>query len=109
VIARPGIAPYAAIKGTVKMLTKGMAIDLGKHGIQVNDLWPGLLQDRTEPGAGGRPDLQHLARGPHTAGRWGNAEELGGAAVFLAPDASSFVASSAGTSCMSKVASPRCL
>jgi gluconate 5-dehydrogenase len=51
-LARPGIAPYTATKGAVKMLTKGMAVDLGKHGIQVNGL--GLFQDRADPGFGGR-------------------------------------------------------
>jgi gluconate 5-dehydrogenase len=40
-LGRPGIAPYSATKGAVKMLTKGMAIDWGKHGLQVNGLGPG--------------------------------------------------------------------
>ncbi|MGL6108840.1 MAG: SDR family NAD(P)-dependent oxidoreductase, partial [Rubrivivax sp.] len=37
-LGRPGIAPYTASKGAVKMLTKGMAIDWGPHGLQVNGL-----------------------------------------------------------------------
>ncbi len=41
-LGRPGIAPYTASKGAVKMLTKGMAIDWGKHGIRVNGLGPGF-------------------------------------------------------------------
>ena len=48
-LGRPNIAPYTASKGAVKMLTKGMAIDWGQHGIQVNGTWAGLLQDRAEP------------------------------------------------------------
>ena len=43
-LGRPHIAPYAATKGAVKMLTKGMAIDLGPHGIQVNGLGPGYFK-----------------------------------------------------------------
>src|SRR5205085_5023927 len=43
-LARPGIAPYAATKGAVKMLTKGMATDLGRFGIQVNGLGPGYFK-----------------------------------------------------------------
>ena len=39
--ARPGIAAYAATKGALKMLTKGMCADLGRHGIQVNAIGPG--------------------------------------------------------------------
>jgi gluconate 5-dehydrogenase len=90
-LGRPGIAPYAATKGAVKMLTKGMAIDWGKHGLQVNGLGPGyfrtelnkaLVEDATFSG--------WLATRTPT-GRWGEVEELGGAAIFLASDASSFV------------------
>ena len=43
-LGRPGIAPYTASKGAVKMLTKGMAIDWGQHGIQVNGLGPGYFK-----------------------------------------------------------------
>ena len=39
-LGRPNIAPYTASKGAVKMLTKGMAIDWGQYGIQVNGLGP---------------------------------------------------------------------
>ena len=43
-VARPGIAPYAASKGGLKMLTKGMCADLGPSGIQVNGLAPGAVR-----------------------------------------------------------------
>lgn len=89
--ARPAIAPYTATKGAVKMLTKGMAIDWGKHGIRVNGIGPGYFET---------PLTRHLvtdeaftgwvkARVP--LGRWGKVEDLVGAAVFLASDAASFV------------------
>src|SRR5690606_3320033 len=42
-VGRPGIAPYAASKGGVKMLTKGMAIDWGRHGLNVNGIGPGYF------------------------------------------------------------------
>lgn len=90
-LGRPGIAPYAATKGAVKMLTKGMAIDLGKHGIQVNGLGPGYF--KTELTATLVADTAFTAwlSGRTPAGRWGDVEELGGAAIFLASEASSFV------------------
>ena len=90
-LGRPNIAPYAATKGAVKMLTKGMAIDLGKHGIQVNGLGPGYF--KTELTASLVSDATFTAwLAAHTpAGRWGEVDELGGAVVFLASDASSFV------------------
>jgi gluconate 5-dehydrogenase len=90
-LARPGIAPYTATKGAVKMLTKGMAVDLGPHGIQVNGLGPGYF--KTELTAALVADEAFTAwlskRTP--AGRWGEVQELAGAAIFLASDASSFV------------------
>jgi gluconate 5-dehydrogenase len=90
-LGRPTIAPYTASKGAVKMLTKGMAIDLGPHGIQVNGIGPGYF--RTELTAALVGDEAFTAwlckRTP--AGRWGDVEELAGAVVFLASDASRFV------------------
>ena len=90
-LGRPNIAPYAATKGAVKMLTKGMAIDLGRHGIQVNGLGPGYF--RTELNEAlvqdGAFNDWLVRRTP--SGRWGEVHELAGAIVFLASDAASFV------------------
>ena len=90
-LGRPGIAPYTASKGAVKMLTKGMAIDWGPHGIQVNGLGPGYF--KTELTAQLVADAQFTSwlTGRTPSRRWGNVEELAGAAIFLASDASSFV------------------
>ena len=90
-LGRPNIAPYASTKGAVKMLTKGMAIDLGKFGIQVNGLGPGYFKtELTEALVNDQAFTDWLA-GRTPAGRWGEVDELRGAAVFLASDASSFV------------------
>ena len=90
-LGRPGIAPYTASKGALKMLTKGMAIDLGPHGINVNGIGPGYF--RTEMNARLVADPAFtgwlINRTPNR--RWGEVEELAGAAVFLASDASRFV------------------
>ncbi len=90
-LGRPGIAPYAASKGAVKMLTKGMAIDLGKHGIQVNGLGPGYFKTELTDALVKDEAFTAWLAGRTPAGRWGEVGELGGAAVFLASDASSFV------------------
>lgn len=90
-LGRPSIAPYAASKGAVKMLTKGMCADWARHNIQVNGIGPGYFE--TELNAALVADARFsewlCARTP--AGRWGKVEELIGAAVFLASDAASFV------------------
>ena len=90
-LGRPNIAPYAATKGAVKMLTKGMAIDLGKHGIQVNGLGPGYFKTELNQALVDDPAFSAWLAQRTPAGRWGEVDELGGAVVFLASDAASFV------------------
>ena len=86
-----GLAPsYAAAKGGVVQLTKSMAIELAPHNIQVNAIAPGWIEtDMTAPLHGTPYGDEILMRTP--AGRWGKTEEMGGAAVFLASQASDFV------------------
>jgi gluconate 5-dehydrogenase len=90
-LARPGIAPYTATKGAVKMLTKGMAVDLGPFGIQVNGLGPGYFKTELTQALVADAEFSAWLSKRTPAGRWGEVQELAGAAVFLASDASSFV------------------
>ena len=90
-LGRPNIAPYTASKGAVKMLTKGMAIDWGPHGIQVNGLGPGYFKTELNAKLVADEQFSTWLTGRTPSRRWGNVEELAGAAVFLASDASSFV------------------
>jgi gluconate 5-dehydrogenase len=90
-LGRPNIAPYAATKGAVKMLTKGMAIDLGKHGIQVNGLGPGYFKTELTQALVDDAAFSAWLAQRTPAGRWGEVDELGGAVVFLASDATSFI------------------
>jgi gluconate 5-dehydrogenase len=90
-LGRPGIAPYAATKGAVKMLTKGMCADWARHGIQVNGLGPGyFVTELTQPLVD-NPEFSAWLCARTPAGRWGNVDELGGAAIFLASRAADFV------------------
>ena len=89
-LARTNIAPYTASKGAVKMLTKGMATDWGKHGLRANALAPGYFRTELNKALVEEKFSTWLsARTP--LGRWGDVQELVGAAIFLASDASSFV------------------
>ena len=90
-LGRPGIAPYAATKGAVKMLTKGMCIDWAGHGIQVNAIGPGYFKTPLNKALVENPEFSAWLENRTPAGRWGDVEELAGAAVFLASDASSFI------------------
>lgn len=90
-LGRPSIAPYTASKGAVKMLTKGMAIDWGKHNIQVNGLGPGYFKTELTEALVKDEAFTAWLVGRTPSGRWGDVEELIGAAVFLASPASSFV------------------
>jgi gluconate 5-dehydrogenase len=90
-LGRPGIAPYTASKGAVKMLTKGMAIDWGQFGITVNGLGPGYFKTELTEKLVADPAFTGWLVGRTPSRRWGDVEDLGGAAVFLASDASCFV------------------
>ena len=90
-LARPGIAPYTATKGAVTNLTKGMATDWAKHGLQCNAIAPGYIA--TNNTAALRADTARNAaiidRIP--AGHWGQPEDISGAAVYLCTPAASYV------------------
>ena len=90
-LGRPGIAPYTASKGAVKMLTKGMAIDWGPHGINVNGIGPGYFKTELTAKLVDDEAFSAWLTGRTPSRRWGEVEELGGAVVFLASDASAFV------------------
>ncbi|MEO8155845.1 MAG: glucose 1-dehydrogenase [Rhizobacter sp.] len=90
-LGRPSIAPYTASKGAVKMLTKGMAIDLGPHGINVNGIGPGYFKTDLNAKLVADETFSAWLLNRTPSRRWGNVEDLAGAAVFLASDASRFV------------------
>ncbi|CCD89888.1 Gluconate 5-dehydrogenase (5-keto-D-gluconate 5-reductase) [Bradyrhizobium sp. ORS 285] len=90
-LARPSIAPYTATKGAVGNLTKGMATDWAKHGLQVNAIAPGYFDTPLNAALVADPAFSAWLEKRTPAGRWGKVEELVGACIFLASAASSFV------------------
>ena len=90
-LARPTVVPYTAAKGGVRQLTRGMAVELAAHNIQVNAISPGYFA--TEMNRALIDDAEFNAwvckRTP--AGRWGQPEEIAGLAVFLASAAANYI------------------
>jgi gluconate 5-dehydrogenase len=91
-LGRNTVGAYAAAKGGLKMLTRNMATEWAKYNIQTNGIGPGYFAtSQTAPiRVEGHPFNEFIiSRTP--AGRWGNPEDLQGAAIFLSSKASDFV------------------
>lgn len=91
-LGRNTVGAYAAAKGGLKMLTQNMATEWAKHNIQINGIGPGYFAtSQTAPiRVDGHPFNDFIVnRTP--AAKWGDPDDLGGAAVFLASKASNFV------------------
>lgn len=91
VLGFPGNPGYVAAKGGLRQMTRALAVDLGPAGIRVNNLAPGYIHTRMTEASHAdaerhRQRLQHMA-----LPRWGTPQDLVGAAVFLASDASTYV------------------
>jgi gluconate 5-dehydrogenase len=90
-VARPTIGNYVAAKGGLKMLTRAMAVEWAKHGLQCNGIAPGYFVTELNRALVENVDFNQWICGRTPAGRWGQPHELAGAAVFLASRASDFV------------------
>jgi gluconate 5-dehydrogenase len=90
-VSRPTVGNYAAAKGGLKMLTRAMAVEWAKHGVQSNAIAPGYFVTELNKPLVENVEFNKWICGRTPAGRWGQPEELAGAAVFLASRASDFV------------------
>lgn len=91
-LGRDSVGAYASSKGGLKMLTKNMATEWAKHNIQVNGIGPGYFATKlTAPLRKEGTPFNEFIINRTPAGRWGDPEELAGAAIFLSSKASDFV------------------
>ena len=89
--ARATIAPYAAAKGGIRMLTRTMAAEWAPHGIQANAIGPGYMETDMNQALMANPEFDAWVRRRTPSGRWGLPEELAGTVVYLSSAASNYV------------------
>jgi gluconate 5-dehydrogenase len=90
-LARPSVVPYAAAKGGVRQLTRGMAVELAAHNIQVNAIAPGYFATEMNRALVDNAEFNAWVCRRTPAGRWGQPEDVAGLAVFLASSASDYI------------------
>src|ERR1700678_4076799 len=84
----PGLVPYAATKGAVKMFTQALSREVGSRGITVNNIQPGPIDTELNPASGDWAVPQKAAT---ALDRYGRVEEIAAMAAFLAGSESSYV------------------
>jgi gluconate 5-dehydrogenase len=89
--ARRDNAPYAASKGAIRPLVKSLAIDWAPWGIRVNAVGPGYIRTELTRPLQEDPGFSAWVVGRTPLGRWGEPDDLAGAAVFLCSPAASFI------------------
>jgi len=90
-LARPSVVPYTAAKGGVRQLTRGMAVELAPHNIQVNAIAPGYFATEMNRALLDDPAFDAWVKKRTPAGRWGQPDEIAGLALFLASAAANYV------------------
>jgi gluconate 5-dehydrogenase len=90
-LARPTVVPYTAAKGGIRMLTRGMAVELAPHNIQVNAIAPGYFATELNRALLDNAEFDAWVKKRTPAGRWGEPAEIAGVAVFLASRAADYI------------------
>ncbi|MEV0650964.1 SDR family NAD(P)-dependent oxidoreductase [Phytomonospora sp. NPDC050363] len=87
----PMLSHYAAVKAATVSLTRSLAVEWAQHGVRVNALTPGWVTTDLTEKFSGHPDVSAALTGDVPLHRWGSPEDITGAAVYLAAEASALV------------------
>jgi len=90
-LSNKGDTPYTIAKGGLTSLTRALAAELGERQITVNAIAPGFFATERNEELTSDPSIDKWLEQRTSLGRWARPEEIGGAAVFLASDAASYV------------------
>jgi len=90
-LSRAGDAAYTASKGGLAALTRALAVEFGPEGITANAIAPGFFATETNAALVGDPATEAFLERRVPLRRWGRPPEIGGAVVFLASDAASYI------------------
>ena len=94
VTLEPGQGVYAATKAGLVQLLRAVAVELGPSGVRANAIAPGVVDTPLTAQIRAVPQWSEAYASKSALGRWSRADELAGAVVYLASDASSFVTGS---------------
>jgi 3-oxoacyl-[acyl-carrier protein] reductase len=84
----PGLVPYSATKGAIRMFTQGLSREVGDRGITVNNVQPGPIDTDLNPASG---DWATPQRAVTALNRYGKVEEVAALVAFVASDESSYI------------------
>ena len=90
----PTNAPYCASKGGLRMLMRTVAVELGPHGITVNNIGPGAVYTPIDADVQANPEMEQALLAEIPLGRWGQPVEIANLAVFLASDDAAYITGS---------------
>lgn len=90
-VGLPDNPAYIAFKGALKQLTKSLAYDLGKYGIRANNIAPGYIHTNMTDKSYKDEQRNRLIKSKTLLNRWGEPDDIAGAVIFLASDASAYI------------------
>lgn len=93
-VVEPGQSVYAATKAGTRQLARTLASELGTKGVRVNTIAPGVVETPLTAPIKSKPDWYQAYAEKNALRRWAQADEMAGAVVYLASDASSYVTGS---------------